>query len=371
MSPPKQAEPARRSRAEAPRARSPERRPEGDRRLQGSSQPPRTSARTSERERQAEGPAERGRGGPRQPLKVQRSQEAPPGPRSPPQHLERNCSFQESPGLGDWQGLGDSSWGTARGPEGTGRGPPREAQESWGQPSEAWKETPRNGVREAPERPVQRGWGSLQELASPYPPVSPPGLSPSRQPETASATDWGAEGAGPPPRDHEKHSEYDWRDLLSLFQVPTEGTWAQQGESLLTAHLPRLAWEGFLGLLQARLPCRDPARHQAGPAKSLEPELGPPSTKSTSEPEPQSQPEAWAEATLANGYSPEQWPQHPAHPPSPACTSTQWPKTKVTSGPESSPMAGLEEPGRLGSWSPEEGPSSPEREQHILATSRA
>ncbi|XP_012859489.1 TRIO and F-actin-binding protein [Echinops telfairi] len=342
VSPPKQAEPARRSRAEAPRARIPERHPEGDRRLQGSSQPPRTSARTLERECQAEGPAERGRGGPGKPLGVRQSQEAPPGPRSAPQHLERNCSFQESPGPGE------SSWGAARGPEGTWRGPSREAQESWGQPSEAWKETPRNSVRE--------------ELASPYPPMSPPGLSPSRQPEIASTTDWGAEGTGPPPRDPEKRSEFDWRDLLSLFQVPTEGTWAQPGESLLAAHLPRLAWEGFLGLLQARLPSRDSAGHQAGPAKSSEPELGPPSTKGIAEPESHSQPEAWAEATLANGHSPEQWPQRPAQPPSPACTSTQWPKTKVTSGPESSPMADLEESGRLRSWSPEEGPSSPERE---------
>ncbi|EPQ18308.1 TRIO and F-actin-binding protein [Myotis brandtii] len=119
----------------------------------------------------------------------------------------------------------------------------------------------------------------------------------------------------------------------------------------------RLDWEGLLELLQAQLPRKDPAGHWGGPVTAPGPELGSPGTKDALERERQSQPAGWAEATLVNGHSPEQGPQGLAQLPSPACTSTQWPKTKVTSGPETSTTAGLET-SQLGSRSPAEGPSS-------------
>ncbi|XP_007939940.1 TRIO and F-actin-binding protein [Orycteropus afer afer] len=352
-SPPKQAEPARRSRAEAPHARSPERRPEGDRRFQGSSQPPRTSARTLEMDQRRQRPLESGQAGPRQPLGGWQSQEELPGSRGPHRHLERDwCSQEAALGPGSWQGLGEPSQGASRAPEGIGRGPPRESKESWVQCPEAWEKHPSNGL--------------LQELASPCPPTSPSKdswvgpaeFSQSRGLATSDATGWGAVGVCPQLCDPDRQPELSWRDLVSLLQAQGQGAWAGAGEPLLTARLPRLDWEGLLELLQAWLPHRDPSGHWGGPAKSSGPELGPPGTKGALELEQQSQPEAWVEAPLVNGHSPES----PAQAPSPACTSTQWPKTKVTSGPQSSTMAGVEEPGHLGSRSPTEGPSLPEQE---------
>ncbi|XP_006890279.1 PREDICTED: TRIO and F-actin-binding protein [Elephantulus edwardii] len=352
--PPKQAEPARRSRAEAPPARSPQRRPEGDRRLQGSSQPPRTSARTSEMDRRTERPPKSGHAGLKQPLGGWQSQEELLGSQGPHRHPERDWSSQEeeAPGPGGWSGLGESSLGASRASEGTCRGPPKES-ESWGRQSEVREGLPSNGLQKPPERSGQRGWGSLPELASSHPAVSPP--------ETPGAEGWRAEGADPHSRGPERRPDFDWRDLVSLLQVPREGAWARLAELPLAAHLPRLAWEGLLELLQARLPHRDTTGHWGGPAKSSGPEVGPAGPKDVPEPEPHSQPDAWTEATLVNGHSPEQWPQSPAQPPSPACTSTQWPKTKVTSGPESLTVAGLEEQSQLEKTSFEEDPGSPEQ----------
>nr|KAF6454137.1 hypothetical protein HJG59_018798 [Molossus molossus] len=363
----KQAEPARRrSRAEPP----PPRRPEGDLRLQGSSPPPRTSARTSERERRTEKPLERGRAGPRQPLGGWQSQEELPGPQGPHRHLERGWSSQEEgPGLGGWQGLGEPSRGAARAPEGTWNSPLRES-ESWGhlggppchrgQP-EAWEKPHGNGSQKPPDRPAQRGWGSPQELFSPRQPLSAPENSRegpaefpcSWKPETATAMGQGPVGTCPHLHGPERRLELDWRDLVSLLGVPREGAWARTEEPTLASHLPRLDWQGLLELLQAQLPRKDPAGHWHGPVTAPGPELGSPGTKDALEQEP---------ATLVNGHSPGQWPQSLAQPPSPACTSTQWPKTKVSSGPETSTLAGLEEPGQLGSRSPAEGPSSSEWE---------
>ncbi|XP_014636287.1 PREDICTED: TRIO and F-actin-binding protein-like [Ceratotherium simum simum] len=363
-----QAEPARRSRAELPHPRSPERRPEGDRRLQGSSLPPRTSARTPERERRTERPLESGRAGQRQPLVGWQSQEGLPGPRGPHRHLETGWSSQEDLGLGGWQGPGDPSWGAARAPEGTRRGPPRESEESWGQlggPTchrrqlEAWEEPP--------DKPAQRGWGILQELSSAHQPLSPPEnsrvgqaeFSKSQRPETPTAAGWGAEGACPHLHGPERPPALDWRDLAGLLRAPREEAWAHTEEPTLTSHLPSLDWEGLLELLQAQLSRKDPAGHWGGLVTALGPELGSPGTKGALEREQHSQPEGWAEATLVNGHSPGRWPQSLPQPPGPACTSTQWPKTKVTSGPETSTTAGLEEMGQPGSRSPAEGPSLP------------
>ncbi|KAB0393826.1 hypothetical protein E2I00_000705, partial [Balaenoptera physalus] len=336
----KQAEPARRSRAEPPHPRSPERRPEGERRLQGSSPPPRTSARTPEREQRTERPLQSGRAGPRQPL-------------------------------GGWRRLGGPSRGAARALEETWRGPPRESEESWkllgGPPchrgqSEAWEEPPRGGPREPPDRPAQRGWGSLQELSSPHQPLRPPEnsragpgeVSKPRRPETPPAMGWGAEGACPHLHGPERQAEPDWRDLVGLLGAPREGAWTHSEEPTLASALPRLDWEGLLELLQAQLPRRDSAGHWGGPGTIS------PGTTGTLELEPErhTQSEGGAGATLVNGYSPGQWPQSSAQPPSPAGISTQWPKTKVTSGPETSTMAGLEETGQLRGRSPAEGPSS-------------
>ncbi|XP_021572914.1 TRIO and F-actin-binding protein [Carlito syrichta] len=329
--PAKQAELARKSRAEPIHPRSPERRPEGDRRLQGSSPPPRTSARTPERELRTERPPESGRAGPRQPVKGWQSEEELPGSQGPQRHLEMSWSSQE-------EGLGPGGW------RGSGA-PPREYGESWGQP-EAWEEPL--------EKPGQRGWGSLQELSSPHQPMNPPEnwvgpaeFSKSQKPGTPTAMGWGAEGACPHLHSPERQPELDWRDLLGLLRAPGEGAWAR---------LPRLDWEALLELLQARLPHKDPAGHGHDPAKASGPE------PDALEPEPYSQPEGLAEATLVNGHSPGHWPQSPAQPPSPASTSAQWPKTTVTSGPETSNMASLEQMGQLGSRSPGGGPSSPELE---------
>ncbi|XP_069347902.1 TRIO and F-actin-binding protein isoform X1 [Eulemur rufifrons] len=324
--PAKQAEPARRSRAEPPHPRSPERQSEGDRRLQGSSLSPRISARTPEREPRTERPPERGRVGPRQPLGGWKSQEDLPGSQCPHRPRERSWSGQEGPGPGGWRGCREPSLGAARALEDTQRGPPREFRESWGQ-AEAWGEPP--------EKPARRAWGSLQELSSLDQPVSPPEnswvgpaeFSHPRQPETATAVGWGAEGACPHPHGPERQPELDWTDLLGLLRAPGEGTWAR---------LPRLDWEGLLELLQARLPHKDPAGRRGDSAKASGPEPGTPGTKGVLEQEQHSQPEGWAEATTVNGHSPGQCPQSPAEPPSPAYTSTQWPKTKVTSGPETS-----------------------------------
>ncbi|XP_045376631.2 TRIO and F-actin-binding protein isoform X4 [Camelus bactrianus] len=354
----KQAEPAWRSPAEPPHPRSPERWPEGDRRLQGSSLPPRTSARTSEREQRTERPLESGRVGPRQPLGGWQSQEDPPGSWDPHRHLERGWGSQEEgPGLGGWQGLEEPRQGPARAPEGTWRGPTCHR----GQP-EAWEEHPQNGLREPPGRPAQRGWGSLQELSSPHQPMSPSEnsragpveFSKSQRPETPPAVGWWAEGVCPHLHGPERRPELDWRELVGLLGAPREGAWTHTEEPTLASRLPRLDWEGLLELLQAQLPCKDPAGHWGGPATAS------PGTKGTLELEQErhNQPEGAAGATLLNGYSPGQWPQSSAQPPSPASVSTQWPKTKVTGGPETSTMADLEK-GQLGNKSPAEGPSSP------------
>ncbi|XP_059742285.1 TRIO and F-actin-binding protein isoform X1 [Bos taurus] len=362
-SPAKQAEPARRSRTEAPHPRSPERRPEGDRWLQGSSPPLRMSARTPEREQRTQRPLERGRVGPRQPLGGWRSQEEPPGSQGPHRCLERGWrSQEEGPGLGGWQGLGESSRGAARAPEAMWRGLPRES-ESWsllgGLSGHRWQS-------ETWEEPLDRGWGSLQELSSPHQPVTPPEnsragpgeFSKSQRPETLPAMGRGTEGACPHLHGSERRPEFDWRDLVSLLGVPREGTWSRSEEPTLTSHLPRLDWEGLLELLQAQLLHKDPAGHWVGPGQAS------PGTKGTQELEQDqhSQPEGGAGAALVNGYDPGQWPQSSAQPSSPTSISTQWPKTKVTSGPESSATTGLEETSQLGSRSPAEDPSLPQRE---------
>ncbi|XP_037016191.2 TRIO and F-actin-binding protein isoform X2 [Artibeus jamaicensis] len=377
----KQAEPAQRSRAEPPPPRSPQRRPEGDRRLQGSSPPPRTSARTSERQPRTEKRLESGWSGPRQPLSGWQSPEELPGSRCQHRHPERGWSSQEEgPGLGGWQELGEPSQGAAGGPERTWRGPLRESEESWGQPggppchrgqSEAWEEPPSNGLQKDPDRPARRGWGSLQQLFSPpHQPVSLPEnsgegtaeFSASWRPEAAPAVGRGTEQVCAHLHGPERRLELDWRGLMSLLGLPREGAWAHTEEPMLASRLPRLDLEGLLELLQAQLPQKDPAGHWGGPATASGAELGSPGTKDALERERHSQPEGTVGATLVNGHSPGQWPQSSAQPPSPACISTQWPKTKVTSGPETSTMAGLEEPGHLGSRILAEGPSSSEWE---------
>ncbi|XP_058165114.1 TRIO and F-actin-binding protein [Dasypus novemcinctus] len=348
--PPKQAEPARRSPAEPPHPRSPERHPKGHRRLQGSSPSLSTSARTPERELRMERLP--GRPGPRQPPGGWLSPEEPSGSQGPHRHLERDWSSQHgAPGPRGWRGRGEPSREAARAPEGTRRGPPGASEESGWRGSEAWEELPRNRL--------------LQELSSPHRPSTPPESpwggpaesSQSRQPDTANSG-WGAEGTCSTLRTSERQTELDWRGLVALLQAPGQGAWARTEEPLLSSCLPRLDWEGLLELLQARLPCKDPAGHWGASG----PEQGTPGTKGALEQEGHNQPEGLAEATLVNGHSPGQWPQSQAQPPSPADTSTQWPKTKVTSGPETSTMAVLEETGQLGSRSPAEGPRLPEGE---------
>ncbi|XP_011893580.1 PREDICTED: LOW QUALITY PROTEIN: TRIO and F-actin-binding protein [Cercocebus atys] len=329
--PAEQAELTWRSQAEPPHSRSPEKRPEGDRWLQGSPPPPRTSARTPERELQTQRPLESGQAGPRQPLGAWQSQEEPPGSQGPHRHLARSWSSQEG-GLGAAKAL-EGAWGD----------PPGEYRESWGQP-EAWEEAathepPRELGKRSPLTSPPENWGGPTESSQ------------SRRPGTPTTVGWGAEGACPYSHGPERRPELDWRDLLGLLRAPGEGAWAR---------LPRLDWEGLLELLQARLPRKDPAGHRDDLARASGPEMGPPGTKDVPEQESHSQPEGWAEATPVNGHSPAPRPQSPAQPPSPACTSTQWPKTKVTRGPATGTLAGLEQPGPLGSRSTAEGPSLPE-----------
>ncbi|XP_063579121.1 TRIO and F-actin-binding protein isoform X9 [Pongo abelii] len=342
--PAKQAELTRRSQAEPPHPPSPEKRPEGDRRLQGSPPPPRTSARTPERELGTQGPLESGRAGPRQPLGAWQSQEEPPGSQGPHRHLERSWSSQEGGlGPGDWRGCGEPSLGAAKAPEGAWEGTPSEYRESWGQP-EAWEEKPTHELprelgKSSPLTSPPENWGGPAESSQSW------------HPETPTAVGWGAEGACPYPHGSERRPELDWRDLLGLLRAPGEGAWAR---------LPSLDWEGLLELLQARLPRKDPAGHRDDPARALGPELGPPGTKDVPEQESHSQPEGWAEASPVNGQSPALQSQSPVQLPSPACTSTQWPKIKVTRGPATATLAGLEQMGPLGSRSAAEGPSLPE-----------
>lgn len=153
--------------------------------------------------------------------------------------------------------------------------------------------------------------------------------------------------------------ELDWKDLLGLLGAPREGAWAPREEPTLDSHLPRLDWEGLVELLQAQLPSKDPAGHRGGLGTASGAELGFPGTKDALEQKQHSQPEGWQESTLVKGHGPRQWPQSSAQPSSPACISTQWPKTKVTSRAETSAMAGLEDTGQLGSSSPAEGPGLP------------
>ncbi|XP_063459328.1 TRIO and F-actin-binding protein isoform X5 [Pan paniscus] len=342
--PAKQAELTRRSQAEPPHPWSPEKRPEGDRQLQGSPLPPRTSAGTPERELRTQRPLESGQAGPRQPLGVWQSQEEPPGSQGPHRHLERSWSSQEGGlGPGGWQGCGEPSLGAAKAPEGAWGGTPREYRESWGQP-EAWEEKPTHELprelgKRSPLTSPPENWGGPTESSQSW------------HSGTPTAVGWGAEGACPYPRGSERRPELDWRDLLGLLRAPGEGVWAR---------LPSLDWEGLLELLQARLPRKDPAGHRDDPARALGPELGPPGTKDVPEQESHSQPEGWAEATPVNGHSPALQSQSPVQLPSPACTSTQWPKIKVTRGPATTTLAGLEQTGPLGSRSAAEGPSLPE-----------
>nr|XP_045007525.1 TRIO and F-actin-binding protein isoform X3 [Jaculus jaculus] len=339
----RQAEVARRSRAEAPHPKSSEKRPEGDRRLQVSSPPPRASARTPEREAQT---SRRREGVLRQPLGGWQTQELQES-QGPHRHPERSWGSQEEdPGLGSWPQLGDPSL------EGSWRGPPQEHKESWGQ-SEAWEELPSSGLQGA----SQRGRNNLQELSRVHQPVNPPENSwggPAEclhplPPEVPTAAGLGSEGVCPHPYGSETQLDLDWRDLLGLLRAPGDGAWAR---------LPRLDWEGLLELLQARLPRKDSAGHWDDPAKASRPELGSPGTKDSLEEQPQSEP---AEATPVNGYSPGQ-PQSLAQPPSPACTSTstQWPMTKVTSAPETAALPDMEQMGHLESHSPPELESQPE-----------
>lgn len=337
----KQAEPTRQSRTGPPHPKSPEKHSEGDRQLQRTAPPARTSARPPERKPQIERHLESGYTGLRQPLGGWQSREGLSGPQSPNRHPEKNWGSQEEgPSLGGWPELGGPSL------EGIWRGPPQEHRERWGQ-SESWEEPPSNGIQGGPPR----GQGSLQELPRPHqPPPSPENswAGPAecfcaRQPEAGTAMGWRAEGTSPHQHSAERPPDLDWRDLLGLLRAPEDGAWTR---------LPRLDWEGLLELLQARLPQKDPARHWRDPAKAPGPEPGSSDTEDTLKTESQTQPEGWAKATLANGHRPGQQSESPAQLPSPACTSTQWPTTKVTSGPETSPPAALEQIDHLESHSP-------------------
>ncbi|XP_057648449.1 TRIO and F-actin-binding protein isoform X2 [Chionomys nivalis] len=329
----KQAEPARRSRTEPPHPKSPEKRPEVDRRCQSSSAPARTSAQSPERKAQTERHLESGCTGLRQPLGGWQSQEELSIPQSPNRHPEKSWGSQEGPGLGGWPELENPSL------EGIWRGPAQEHRERWGQ-SEVWEQPPSNGQQGG----SPRGQGSLQELSSPHQPTTPPDSSwagpaeclCARQPEAPTATGWRAEGASPHQYSPEKPPDLDWRDLLGLLRAPEDGAWTR---------LPSLDWEGLLELLQARLPQKDPTRASG-------PELGSPETEDTLKTEPQTQPKGWAKVAQANGRSPGQQSESPAQLPSPACTSTHWPTTKVTSGPETSTLAALEQTDHLESRSP-------------------
>lgn len=337
----KQAEPTRQSRTGPPHPKSPDKRPEGDRQLQRTSPPARTPARPPERKAQIERHLESGHTGPRQSLGGWQSQERLSGPQSPNRHPEKSWGSQkEGPSLGGWPELEGPSL------EGIWRGPPQEHREQWGH-SEAWEEPPSNGIQGAPPR----GQGRLQELSRPHQPTpssenswaGPAECSCALQPEASTAVGWRAEGTSPHQRSAERPPDLDWRDLLGLLRAPEDGAWTR---------LPRLDWEGLLELLQARLPQKDPARHWHDPAKASGPEQGSSGTEDTLKTEPQTQPEGRAKATLANGHRPGQQSESPAQLPSPACTSTQWPTTKVTSGPETSPLAALEQIDHLESHSP-------------------
>lgn len=337
----KQAEPTRQSRTGPPHPKSPDKRPEGDRQLQRTSPPARTPARPPERKAQIERHLERGHTGTRQPLGGWQSQERLSGPQSPNRHPEKSWGSQEEgPSLGGWPELEGPSL------EGIWRGPPQEHRERWGH-SEAWEEPPSNGIQGGPPR----GQGRLQELSRPHQPTPSPENSwagPAEclcalKPEASTAVGWKAEGSSPHQHSAERPPDLDWRDLLGLLRAPEDGAWTR---------LPRLDWEGLLELLQARLPQKDPARHWHDPAKASGPELGSSGTEDTLTTELQTQPEGWAKATLANGHRPGQQSEDPAQLPSPACTSTQWPTTKVTSGPETSPLAALEQIDHLESHSP-------------------
>ncbi|XP_040844063.1 TRIO and F-actin-binding protein [Ochotona curzoniae] len=344
--PAKQADPARRSRAQLSSSRSPERWLEGEQRLQGTTPAPRTTVGRCEREK----PLESSQAGPQQPAAAWQGHGELPRAQGPHRHLERSWSTGE-------EGLGP---GASRAPEGMWGGPP---STSWGQ-LEAWEELP-----------APRSWDSLQELPGPRqslssaetPWVGPEEVTPPQGSRTPSATGWGGEGVCPQPHSPEPHPELDWRDLLGLLQEPGEGAWAR---------LPRLNWEGLLELLQARLPHKGPAGYWDDPAKASGPELGPPDTNDAPELESHRQPEGWAKTTLINGHSPGQWVRSPTQPPSPACTSTQWPKTQATSEPETSAVAELEEMGQLGSSSDTDLPSSataefqPEEPKEAEAPSR-
>eukprot|EP00073_Rattus_norvegicus_P048251 XP_017450471.1 PREDICTED: TRIO and F-actin-binding protein isoform X4 [Rattus norvegicus] len=346
----KQAEPTRQSRTGPPHPKSPEKHSEGDRQLQRIAPPARTSARPPERKAQIERHLESGYTGLRQPLGGWQSREGLSGPQSPNRHPEKNWGSQEEGlSLGGWPELGGPSL------EGIWRGPPQEHRERWGQ-SEAWEEPPSNGIQGGPPR----GQGSLQELPRPHqPPPSPENswAGPAecfcaRQPEAGTAMGWRAEGTSPHQYSAERPPDLDWRDLLGLLRAPEDGAWTR---------LPRLDWEGLLELLQARLPQKDPTRHSRDPAKAPGPEPGSSDTEDTLKTESQTQPEGWAKATLANGHRPGQQSESPAQLPSPACTSTQWPTTKVTSGPETSPPVALEQIDHLESHSPPDlGPEEPE-----------
>lgn len=339
----KQAEPTQQSRTGPPHPKSPEKRPEGDRQLQRTSPPVRTSARPPERKAQIERHLDSGYTGLRQPLGGWQSQEGLSGPQSPNRHPEKSWGSQEEgPSLGGWPELGDPSL------EGIWKAPPQEHRQRWGQ-SEAWEESSSNGIQGG----SPRGQGSLQEwfkLHQPTPSSENSWAGPAEclcappQPEASTAVGWRAEGASPQQR-AERSPDLDWRDLLGLLWAPEDGAWTR---------LPRLDWEGLLELLQARLPQKDPAKHGHDRAKASGPELSSSGTEGTLKTESQTQPEGWAKATLVNGHRPGQQSEGPAQPPSSACTSTQWPTTKVTSGPETSPVASLEQIDHLENHSPQD-----------------
>ncbi|XP_053751954.1 TRIO and F-actin-binding protein isoform X1 [Panthera pardus] len=284
---------------------------------------------------------------------ARRSQAEPPHPRSPERRPEGDRRLQ----------------GSSLPPRTSARTPERERRPE--RSLESGRAGPRQppGGRQSqeespgaqgPHRYLERGWGSLPELC-PHQPTSPPESS-RVGPETPTTTGRGAEGTCPHRHSPERRPELDWRDLVGLLGALREGAWARMEASTLASRLPRLDWEGLLELLQARLPRQDPAGHGGTLATASGPEVGSPATNGTLERERQGQPDGWVEATLVNGQKAGPWPQSSAQPPSPDYVSTQWPKTKVTRGPETSTMASLEEMGQPGSRSPAEGPSLPEWE---------
>ncbi|XP_043418459.1 TRIO and F-actin-binding protein isoform X6 [Prionailurus bengalensis] len=284
---------------------------------------------------------------------ARRSQAEPPHPRSPERRPEGDRRLQ----------------GSSLPPRTSARTPERERRPE--RSLESGRAGPRQppGGRQSqeespgaqgPHRYLERGWGSLPELC-PHQPTSPPESS-RVGPETPTTTGPGAEGTCPHRHSPERRPELDWRDLVGLLGALREGAWACMEASTLASRLPRLDWEGLLELLQARLPRQDPAGHGGTLATASGPEVGSPATNGTLERERQGQPDGWVEATLVNGQKAGPWPQSSAQPPSPDYVSTQWPKTKVTRGPETSTTASLEEMGQPGSRSPAEGPSLPEWE---------